>query len=98
MKKTNHRKGGDVPLTRAKRGRGAPKKVRKEGEEILSNGFYARQWEWIKKEAVLVHQDGAQYLRWVVDLHIDSITASRTGPVATQEEDKTFEQLTSSKK
>lgn len=66
--------------------RGRPPIVRKEGEDILSNNLFKRQWKWIQKEAENVHQDGAQYLRWLIDIHIASIEASRADPRELEEQ------------
>ncbi len=59
---------------------GRPPIVRRPGEKILSNNLFERQWKWIKQEARLSHQDAAQYLRWLIDIHIASIEASRADP------------------
>ncbi len=64
---------------------GRPPIVRRPGENILSNNLFQRQWKWIQKEAVLSNQDGAQYLRWLIDLHIASIEASRSDPQELEE-------------
>ncbi len=74
---------------------GRPKKVRREGETILSNGWYERQWQRIQREAALVPVDAAVYQRIVMDWWFDHIDASRSGTVATPEQDKSFEKLIS---
>jgi len=67
---------------------GRPPIIRKPGENIISNNLFQRQWKWIKQEAKISHQDGAQYLRWLVDIHIASVEASRADP---KEVAETFE-------
>lgn len=68
-------------------------------EIILSNGLSARQWEWIQKEAAskTPQLDGAQYQRYIVDIHIDAVEASRAGSVATPNDDEKFEKLVDGK-
>jgi len=82
-----------LPLAVKKRLRGRPVIIRKEGENILSNGWFERQWQWIQREAALIPMDAAVYQRIVMDWWIDSIEASRTGAVVTPEQDQAFEKL-----
>lgn len=64
-----------------------------DADKILSNGFSARQWVWIQREAKLRHMDAAQLQRMIADWFIDSIEASRSGPIATPKDDAKFEKL-----
>ncbi len=82
------RKGGDP-----KPKRGKPVTIRKPGEEILPNGLFQRQWSWAKREGERAGMTGAQYLRWAFDIHINNIESSRSGPIATKEDDEKFEKL-----
>lgn len=66
-------------------------------EIILSNGLSARQWDWIKREAAnkVPPVDAAYFQRWMIDVVIAAIEASRTDVVelATPKDDQKFEKL-----
>jgi hypothetical protein len=99
-----NKKGGDsmskqsVPVVVEKPRRGRPDKEDR-GSIILSNGLSARQWEWLQREAnnKVPAVDAAYLQRLAVQTFIDAVEASRTGPVATPEQDQQFEKLVKSK-
>jgi hypothetical protein len=65
-----------------------------EGFEILSNGLFIHQWEWLKNYARLTgNRDGAQAQREAVQWFIDGVEASRAEVAATPEQDQEFEKL-----
>lgn len=70
-----------------------------EGMEILSNGLYKHQWEWLKNYGLNSAQpaEGAVVQRMAVQWFIDITEASRAGTIATPEQDRDFEKLSLSK-
>lgn len=62
-------------------------------EIILNNGFSKKQWDWYKEEAEKKGMDAMALVRVAAQWFMDSVEASRTGPIATLEDDKKFEQL-----
>lgn len=96
QKRKPNKKGGDAVVesetVETKPVRGRPVKTDRE-EIVLSNGLFKRQWLWIQKEADAKGVDAAWYQRFMVDMVIDSVEASRAGSVATPEEDKQYERL-----
>jgi hypothetical protein len=69
------------------------------GEIIRNNGFSENQWAWLQTEAALKGMDTMAYVRtYPIQWWIDSVEAARSGPVATPEEDKNFDKLTSDNK
>jgi len=64
------------------------------GDIVEKNGFTVRQNEWLRKEAKAKGLDTTTYIRmYPIDWWIKSVEATRTGSVATQEEDQAFEEL-----
>jgi hypothetical protein len=92
-------KGGDLVMQQQGNGTrlGRPPKEDR-GEIIRNNGFSEKQWEWLSKEAESKNMDTMTYVRtYPVQWWIDSLEASRSGPVATPEDDEQFNKLVSKK-
>lgn len=70
-----------------------------EGKQILSNGLYEDQWEWLKAYGnnAVPKMEGAVVQRMAIQWFIDATEASRVGVVATPEQDRDFEKLSQAK-
>jgi len=68
------------------------------GEIVRNNGFTVSQWEWLEREAKSKDMDTMKFIRTIVQWWIDNVEASRSGPIATAEEDNKYDKLVSNQK
>jgi hypothetical protein len=67
--------------------------------QMMSNGLYVHQWDWLKEygRSSVPPRDGAEIQRMAVQWFIDATEASRNSFVPTPEQDQDFEKLLSLK-
>lgn len=74
--------------------RGRPVVPVAKGFEVLSNGLFKHQWEWLKSYGQQTGmRDGAVVQREAVQWFIDGVEASRAEVISTPEQDEDFDKL-----
>lgn len=63
--------------------------------QMMSNGLYVHQWEWLKAYGrnSVPPKNAAEIQRMAVQWFMDATEASRSSPVFTPEQDQDFEKL-----